>query len=50
MSRALLKLQRRLDSRLRNHLRRFPEPELRVARAARRHESSPFLVETVYGS
>ena len=36
MSRALLKLQRRLDSRLRNHLRRFPEPELRVARSERR--------------
>ena len=38
MSRALLKLQRRLDSRLRNHLRRFPEPELRVARSERRHQ------------
>ena len=38
MSRALLKLQRRLDSRLCNHLRRFPEPELRVARPERRHQ------------
>ena len=38
MSRALLKLPRRLDSRLRNHLRRFPEPELRVARSERRHQ------------
>ena len=38
MSRALLKLQRRLDSRLRNHLRRFLEPELRVARSERRHQ------------
>ena len=38
MSRGLLKLQRRLDSRLRNHLRRFPEPELRVARSERRHQ------------
>ena len=38
-----VEIQRRLGSRLRNHLRRIPEPKLSIARVERRHEPGHVL-------